>query len=294
MKTINNYILVLISFVVVACYPKEDISAELGEPKHVVEYKDNPIDSYIYNLYVSTGVFLLYEFDDMDYKWNMGSTALSSYNLNRQTDRTVLTDGIKYLDKVLMDYYSDDFKKKYFPLNLFLCDSIRKGAIVESLPVLVGRNYMAIGQINGLLKEMTATELNVNKGIINGEMWGNIIYTNNLINIPDDFFAPGDEYYGNKIGSNTDSPPFDAKKFGFWNMDPGLSTSYAFMAPKRNVDVAQFVQTITSHSYEEIMQMMQGYPILYNKYIILTNYLKSEYGLDLQAIGEIKPTIITN
>lgn len=292
MKIIRTALIILTSFVVIACYKEDPITSELGKPKHEIEYKDNPVDSYIYDLYNSTGVFLLYEFEEMDYKWNMGATALSTYDMNRQTDRAILEDGINYLDKVLMDYYNDDFKTKYFPLTIFLCDSIRRSGYEESLPTLIGRNYLAIGQIDDNLTSLTADDLNELKGLINGQLWGDIIYTNNLMRLPDEFFAPCDEYYGLKIGENTDNPPFDARRFGFWEKDESTSTSYAYMAPRRELDIAQFVEMITTHTYEELVVQMTGYPILLNKYIILTNFLKTEYNLDLQAIGDQKPTTI--
>lgn len=289
-KHINIILSLLIAFSMVGCYPEEKIESQLGTPKHTIEYKDNAVDKYIYDVHCATGIFILYEFSDLDYKWNLGSASLSEYNLNRQSDRAVLSEGINYLDKVLMNYYEDDFKKHYFPLYIFLCDSLRVGAQKNDLPAMVGRHYIAIGQIGKNLKNKTNDELLQNKGIINGEMWGNFIYANNIIPLPDEFFAACEDYYGFKIGSNTDNPPFDAKKMGFWEKDDKTSTSYAYLAPKKQGDVYQFVKMITSNSYEEIMAKMAGYPILYNKYLILTNYLKLKYNIDLQAIGNNKPT----
>lgn len=109
---------------------------------------------------------------------------------------------------------------------------------------------------------------------------------------PADFFAPCEEMYGLKIGARAENPDFDSKKLGFWVQDPSTSSSYTYMAPRKDGDISQFIEMITSHSEQEIMPKMEGYPVLYNKYVILTNFFKSEYGLDLQAIGNNKPTVI--
>lgn len=61
------------------------------------------------------------------------------------------------------------------------------------------------------------------------------------------------------------------------------------MAPRQATDIAQFVKEITSSTREEMLAKMEGYPILYNKYIVLTNFFKEKYGIDLQAIGENRP-----
>lgn len=292
MKFLQLTNILLLSLLITSCYKEDKIESELGKPRHEIEFKDNPIDKYIYEVFTETDVAILYNFSELDYKWNLGSSSLSQYLLNLQENREILNDGIKYLDRVLIGNYDTKFKKNYFPLNILLCDSIRLVNRKENLPILTGRNYLAIGQINNSLKTKTAQELANLKGVINGELWGYTIYNNGLMTFPADFFAPCEEMYGLKIGSKTENPDFDSKKLGFWIQDPSTSSSYTYMAPRKDGDISQFVQMITSHSEQEIMSKMEGYPVLYNKYVILTNYFKTEHGVDLQAIGNNKPTVI--
>ncbi|MFA6759369.1 MAG: hypothetical protein WCR61_08650 [Bacteroidales bacterium] len=291
MKYIKITTILFLTILLTSCYKEDKIESELGKPHHQIEFKDNPVDKYIYEMYTNTGVAILYNFSELDYKWNLGSNSLSNFKLNLQEDRDILNDGIKYLEKVLIGNYNTDFKKKHFPLNILLCDSLTVIDRSNSDPILTGRNYIAIGQINSNLKSKTAKELTELKGIINGELWGYTIYLNGLMTFPADFFAPCEDLYGYKIGSKSENPNFDSKTFGFWERDESTSSA-THMAPRKEGDISQFIEMITSHSKEELMPKMEGYPILYNKYIILTNYFKSEYGLDLQAIGNNKPTVL--
>lgn len=291
MKYIKLATILFLSLLATSCYKEAKIESELGKPHHKIEFKDNPIDKYIYDVNTKTGVVILYNFSELDYKWNLGSSSLSDYNLKLQSNREILENGIKYLDKVLMSNYEDNFKKNYFPLNILLCDSLSEPGKVNSIPITTGRNYIALGLIGSSLKSKTAQELTTLKGVINGELWGYTIYLNGLMKFPADFFAPCEDLYGYKIGSKSENPNFDSKTFGFWERDESTSSA-THMAPRKEGDVAQFLKMITSHSEQEILQKMEGFPILYNKYVILTNYFKSQYGVDLQAIGNNKPTPI--
>ncbi len=291
-KILNIILLSSLSILISGCYSKEELTSELGEPHHKIVDSQEPVDKYIYTQFKNTGVCILYDFSTLDYKWNLNVSNLSEYEIVKQTDKAILSSGISYLDKVLWAYYDNDFKKKFFPLNILLCDSIKKGTVNSSIATITGRNYLAIGKISKGIENTSEAELNNLKGIINGNMWGNIFYTNSVLDFPQEFFTPCEELYGYKIGTKTDVPAFDSKKLGFWDKDPDTSTSSTYMAPRKPVDVVQFIQQITTNSYEEIMVKMNGYPILYNKYIILTNYMKEHYNIDLQAIGNNKPTKI--
>lgn len=290
---IINIALVLVSGILISgCYGKEHITAELGKPRHEIKDSNDPLDKKIFNIYSSTGVAILYNYTELDYKWNLSSTSFTDFVLVKQTDRAVIENGIKYLDKVLFDYYDLNFKKKYFPLNFLLCDTL-KNLTTKDLITLSGRNFMAIGKISRGVELTPDVNLNTAKGVINGALWGNHIYINGLMEFPADFFSPCEELYTYKIGTKTDTPPFDAKKLGFWDKDPETSTTSTYMAPKKQGDINQFIQQITSSTYQEMMTKMNGYPILYNKYIILTTFFKEKYNIDLQAIGNNKPTQIT-
>lgn len=291
MKKLNYIYIILTIISLIGCYSKEDLNSELGKPKHEIKDSDDPLDHFIYNTYISTGVSVLYEFDELDYKWNINSSDYSSYDVVKQKERTALYNGVDYLNNVLFNYYDNEFSKKYFPLYILLCDSLTKSPSKVNIPTVSGRHYIIISGINKSLGSLTVDDLRLLKGEINGNMWGNNIYANSLMEFPQSFFTPCEEYYGYKIGTNKDNPPFDSKKLGFWDKDLSTSTISTYMAPRQATDIYQFVREITSSTKEQMLIKMEGYPILYNKYIVLINFFKEKYNIDLQDIGEKMPEI---
>jgi len=90
-----------------SCYQEEDIEAVKGTPRYIIEDSSDPLDHEIYEIFRRTGVYVLYDYTLYDYLWDLGSLNNSTNRLTLQTDRTVLLEGVKYLKKVLMDFYSD-------------------------------------------------------------------------------------------------------------------------------------------------------------------------------------------
>lgn len=270
--------------VLLSCYDEDSIKTTIGEPKYEIKDSEDPLDHARYEIFEKTGVYVLYEYDDTDYLWNVSSA--SRNRLTRQTDRNVLLEGVNYLKKALLDYYDNDFKTNYFPLKILLADTVSLDYQLVDTYCVTGRSYLAIGKLrDGSIPE-SADELNEAKGIMHGYLWGNIIYANSLIEIPETFFEPGGDMYGIK---NPEVTTIEAlRKLGFWEFDETNSGGDTYFPSMAN-DVNDFVKMITSHSKTELDVYLNAYPILKNKYEILVLAVKTACGVDLQAIGENKP-----
>ena len=273
----------------VSCYKEAPLTPDEDAPLYIIEDSDDPAQHYIYGLWESTGVYTLYEFNDVDYLWDVSSTSSNRLTL---MDKAVLGDAVDYARTVLFDNYDDDFKKKYFPMKVFLADSVNHE--YESEPFIdrvcgYGRSYLAIGKLREDAFPKPAEELLAAKGQINGMLWGQFIYRNSLITIPDGFFSPGNEYYRQSASSSDqrDDPAY-VKGLGFWSYDEtNLASDYMF--PDMAGDVSDFVEMITSHTADEMKAEMEGYETLLVKYNILIEAVKDACGVDLQAIGDSKP-----
>lgn len=286
----KKYIIALFAAATVAtsCYHEDALHSDPGIEKYTITDSDDPLDHARYQILTNTGVYVLYDYDQTDYRWNVQN--LSGNELTMQTDRDVLTDAVlNYLDKVLFSCYDVNFQKTYFPIKILLASQIdNSGYVTESSKDLIasyGRSYLAIGRLRAENMSRDAATLTEAKGVINGLLWGNIMYQNGLIALPDSFFEPCEEYYGQRY---TD----DIKALGMWRTDPSNITEN--MCPTAANDVRDFVEMITSHTREEMELLMDGYDILYTKYTLLINHVKTYYGIDLQAIGEAKPTPVTD
>ena len=98
---------VLMGFMFSSCYKDEDIDGKIPEPKYKVEDSDDPVDHYIYEFNQQYGNYILYEYQEVDYKWNMNT--LLDVTLVKQKERPILNEGIQYMKQVLFDDYSDEF-----------------------------------------------------------------------------------------------------------------------------------------------------------------------------------------
>src|SRR5690554_8039666 len=56
MKYIKITTILFLTILLTSCYKEDKIESELGKPHHQIEFKDNPVDKYIYEMYTNTGV----------------------------------------------------------------------------------------------------------------------------------------------------------------------------------------------------------------------------------------------
>lgn len=55
--------------------------------------------------------------------------------------------------------------------------------------------------------------------------------------------------------------------------------------PKKHDDIISFVKLITTHTAEEMDALLGDFSRLREKYNILIKYVKEDFGVDLQEIG---------
>ncbi|MDR2414829.1 MAG: hypothetical protein LBD64_07595 [Odoribacteraceae bacterium] len=288
----------------VSCYDEPALLAEPGQPRYIIEDSTDPLDHAIYEIYRETGVHILYEYQLNDYLWDLGSLRNSSNRLTAQGDRAVLLDGIAYLDKILFGIYPDSFKRSFFPIKIFLADSIDLAGTSskEDLISASGREYIAIGRLRAGAIPSTAAELREATGTINAYLWANIIIKNRLLLLPETFAELSNAFYGQNYryvksqqqGVAIANIPYPTREQlmdeGFWNIDPNntlnlpIPTSYAMM-PTYEGDIYQFIETIITHDEAELLAIMEGHLKIKTKYDILLQAIKEQCGIDLQAIG---------
>ena len=252
-------IYILLGVFLSSCYKEENIEGEEDEPKYKVEDSEDPLDHFIYGFYHDYGVFILYDYEEVDYRWNM-STVLD-VELIKQTDKVTLNEGLAYLDNVLFQYYTDDFKKHYFPFKILLADSVqvlKNGVWYPDEPATAGLSFLGIGRIRNGIGEIPADSLFELRGKVQAAFWANFLYNNEMMDLPE----------------------------GFWDRDRTADngTNYC-MAPNKTLDINQFIDMVTTHTTAEMEALIAPYDRLKDKYHLLVNQLKEVYGVDIQAIG---------
>lgn len=268
------------SICLVSCYKEPPVTSEKDAPKYIIEDSSDPARHFIYEYCQRTGVYILDEYTDVDYLWNVSS--ISNYRL-KPMEPGMLQDAVEYLDEVLLSCYTDEFAKKYIPMQIFLADSVQhKDYDTEAfidMPCIYGRGYIAVGQLRKENFPMDNAKKLEAIGKIHGRMWGYYICQNGLVTIPDGFFSSAEDKYTQRVTG-------DVKAIGLWKAD---ELNYLEnMAPNRYGDIAAFVEMITTHSEAEMKEEMAGYENLQIKYNILLSSVKEQCGIDLQTIGNEK------
>lgn len=294
MKTIYNIlsfsaIAFAATMLAVSCYKEAPLSPDIDEPQYVINDSDDPAQHYIYTFMKETGIYILSSYSDVDYKWNVYDE--SNYSIERM-EPDMLDESVDYVKTVLTEVYDRDFAKKYLPFKILLAgkidDTISYSDDGTDMVCGYGRSYLAIGQLRSdILPAKSQTQILSDLGKINGMLWGNFIYTNNLITIPEGFFSPSQQYYGTNIKSLIVDGDQEAaiRSLGMWFYGEEPDSYYA-MAPDAAGDVAGFVQMILTHTREEMMAEMAGYDVLLVKYNALISAVKAACGIDLQELGD--------
>lgn len=288
MKRVNIVITALLLGLLAACNLTSNqpcLDAELGKPRFDIKDSDDPVDHKIYEIMRNTGIQVVYEYLERDYLWNLGAAASPRFDtLIKVKERPDLAATLDYLDKALLSHYPESFLRKYVPVYIFVADSVYNTSRKRLFPAYLGRNYLAVGDCDAeRLATFTPAQLKERRGILNGLVW-EFITSHALVEMPDEFFKPSEEYYEMRV-KQSDDKEFDARKYGFWTTDLTAMKYTDDMGPDRATDVNHFVKAITSMSQTEIEQAMTGFPLMQAKYNVLTGFVRNELGIDLQAIG---------
>ena len=253
------------------------------------------MDHYIYEFNQQYGNYILYEYQEVDYKWNMNT--LLDVTLVKQKERPILNEGIQYMKQVLFDDYSDEFKKKYFPFKILIADSVqvaKSGSVSKDESAEGGLSFLAVGKIRSGISTIASDSLLKLKGEVQATLWARFLYNNEMLQLPEAFWSISDEYYGvnlKTIDGNSSLKPdeINAKKYGFWDRNRAADSGVSYcMAPDKTLDIYQFIQMIVTHTADEMKELMEGHDKLKDKYYLLINQVRDVYGVDIQAIGNSK------
>lgn len=326
----NILILMSIIFLMSGCYENDTVFSELQENTFDPKPSELPLENEVYKFFESSNSKLIIRYNPLDYQWNwsknsnvykqvkdfnfltpndisiLSDTLTSENNLDKlsisKEDNQTLLKGVILINEIFGNTYKKDFKMKNFPPKIFLADSVNiknmsGGKDLLDKLVYFGNNHIVIGKIRkDYLDNLTNEEKLKHKAFINAVFWGNYMYNNNKLNIPESFFNVCKGRYDGSLKyaklfpefKNKDFEDMDLKTIGFWSDNKDKRDKYYWNSPTKDVDVFQFIYNITSKTTAEMNVILKKYPLLKEKYIILIEYIKKEYNLDLQSIGDKK------
>lgn len=293
MKLYNTVLLFLLPLtgMLSSCYSHEVLSVEKGEPKFKIEDGTDPLTHEIYEVYKNTGVQILYQYQPNDYKWNLGlAQSLADFDtVMLPKGKDVLNLGMKYLNATLLRHYSDDFKRRFFPLRIFLADSIYHKARKKLVKVAMGRDHILVGNINkDFLEGISPKTLKESQGVLNATLLSRSFLEKEGVEFPPAFGTLSQDYY-NQFLNKEPLKSMDPREMGFWEKIQNTTDIYPRAPKDEKEDVYFFILKMASVDQTTLEKEMKGFPILIEKYNILRKYLIEVHKIDPQEIGNSEP-----
>lgn len=298
-------VLLIVALCATACKKEGALTATPDETGYSVPQGTKGYDTTILNLYNKYGTYFLYRFSDKDTYWTPTGWKNSTVDTNGlwSTGYLVTTADTGYVAKQLglvnklwLTYYSDVFLKKFLPAKIMLCaslDSIWSVTLfnptryIKNVKIVAGYyNYdnISVSYGSSAVTTMTASDsikflAKVNLVFMQSIAARNLSApTNAFSSIPTyaNTFANQAAAYAQgiiTISYNPRSPQLD------WNayIEAMVSRSETNLNKSTpNTDVSYMgILSATKDSNGKIRQ----------RYNIIRNYFITNYGVDLQAIG---------
>ncbi|MDF2516331.1 MAG: hypothetical protein K0R59_1627 [Sphingobacterium sp.] len=276
---IQNFIRLLLgtlslAFLLVSC-KKDKLEALEARPQYVLPQGNHDYDIRIVDFYKKYNTYILYKFTDADFRWNYTDLI---YFRGVPADEKFVAQSMDFLDKELFSYYDEKILQSWMPYKIMLCSDIRqlfddegsRTPIDSVVDVAWSLSHFAFGGVAAKWNGYTRAQKLEAKGRLHGVFWASAA-SRHAVDLPPDFIR-GIDYVG--ISHS------EVKSLGL----------FVFSRSPYN-DLSEYVTRITKHTKAELETLyfnpeFDPTGIYRIKYEALIAFYKTNYGIDLQAIGE--------
>ena len=272
------------------------VTPEFG---YSVPQGEHDYDSRIVDWNERCNTFILYKFDLKELYWNVngwnesvptpeGSSSSYPYNnglLGAIADETYVGEQLDLIETLFLDFYPDTTLRRCLPLKLLLCSELTWRTANGSTAlrnVYSGYDFLAFNWGNENVLTMTNTQKNTFKYDVNNAFLTRLL--NNSKIVEDAAFYEGMSYEEKVTNANM------------------YERGYIKSGTKLEDDVEIYMRAIIQTPYEVLIaepaandytnkgilhakKDVNGY--IRKKYDVLVNKFKENYGIDLQAIGNV-------
>ncbi|UAY55395.1 hypothetical protein [Arachidicoccus terrestris] len=289
----NTALMLALVIIIHGCRKESPLrpSAEGTDYFYNLPQGNHPFDAAIVDFYNEYKSFILYKYDSVDYNYDIIGKVENGLTL-RLADTTAISLALGFMHTNLLEPYPAAFLQMTMPFKILLASSITIQAVsgpdnnmqpgTYHYSSFAGKNYLAFGLVNDSLKHLTGVQLDSARGWLNMAYWQQAIGSG-IVSIPPGFSQLTDY---NKMGA-------------FGNDNPNKNQYGVFFTTESHgrydwvTDLLAYICVITStdsatmhHSWLSASYDVNG---LYNeKYNLVTDFYKKTYGIDLQAIGDLK------
>jgi hypothetical protein len=261
-------------------------------------------DTEILNLFQKYDSYILYKFSDIDFNYqfsyNFANPPVGSGNATtgpvvmRGGDSIAIQSALDFINTYWFSFYPDNFKKKYLPQKILLAGLIyttRYNGTTKiydtprvnpyTLPI-EGVDHITLPKIDTAFNSYPLASKLLLKAKLNSLFLKHLMYP--VINtipapvpVPADFFKVSDY----SLGGITRELKY---KYGFDTL------GVVGRAPTPIVDMVGFLDSICAKSKSQLDAYMLNpnvdvLGLTRRKYELLVNYFKTNYNVDIQAIG---------
>jgi hypothetical protein len=301
-----------------ACVQEDKVGAPVDMivdyvlPQGNASQKANDRIQAIYDTY---GSYILYEYTQKDLEWSTASgTANTSLPLVDKIDPAYAEDMLDILDKVWLRFIPEELLKgKWLPYRIFMADTLKLARAEGSHSPMQRNPYyygcqitglsIAFAEVNQSLRNMDAAAAMLRKQKVQAIVWG-YYFDKGIVDVSDipDEFSEGTDYTPNLGYSPTDATltaraflrtvSVSSSRMTFNLTDPVIfplslsawSTNSAATTTKAN-DVKAYVTQIVTTPTAELQPLFDANPLIKTKHDIVVTFIKTKYGIDLQAMG---------
>lgn len=293
MKRFIFYLLLIFS--AVACYNEDSIQAERGTPKYNLEDDpSDPVQHYIHEFYTKYRVIIITDPTIYDYMFNFSMKNRLRIVAPEQ-DKDLLYKGIQFMEKVFFDFYSPEFKEKFFPMSVIMADTIQNAGFgSEAMQNTANStNFIAIGNIREGVEALSEEELIKIRSEVNGKFWSG--YLDKILGsfkVNPDFYKVSKEYYGEWLAfyDGLTLEDIDFYEMGLvgddpeWReIDPDDPSNNVIVAPREELDLQQWMSFIFEKKSAEMKEICDKYPKMKEKYELLRQSM-IDCGFDFSKI----------
>lgn len=284
-----------------SCY-NEDALVIPDQPDKYNILKDDPSDPtqhFIYQFYQNFQTVIIVNPTIADYKFNF--TADNGINITApDQDKAVIDEGLKFLQRALLDLYTDDFLKKNLPFSILLAKQVQMASFGETtiMNCYASGSFVALGNVTSELKNMSQDDFIKVRADVNASFWTTYMSAvRGLFTISEAFYEASEGveptlystnwyYFGNNAPST-----IDFYHYGLISYDPDRSyveedpdyPFYSLYAPSKETDLAQWMTFVFAKTPAEIEKICTDYPVMRKKYEVIREAML-ENGFDLSKL----------
>lgn len=289
MKTIRCFITSILLCSLAAC--SSDDSTTISEKLIAPEYnlpKGEPgtIDELIYNIHEKYGTYILYNFQEQDFKKKWNGKWLAWYApANTKENLKYVEKFVKILHESVLTKYDEEFVRRNFPYKVFLVDTLCENTLSYNKRLVRkvlsnGNNAIAISNVGKASDSWTNNDwkqlsVELDKAFT-------VFYYSSFTEKPVKFISLR---FPKMFFPTVADPQREYSKYLYSCYSVGYAEGKlnAYLSPNEDQDFASFIRLISGTKGTELKHIFKRFKIMKERAVALYTFMKIKMNMDLIA-----------